>query len=551
MKKTSVFKIFCVVMAALLFATTLCACGKTKTNSKDESETSSQSTPVLGLPSSGMGAGGGGAKPAVNSAFAFYEEGKPTVVWRNLAEKEGYTAKVVIKDLNGKVVFEESGIKTNTYVLKKELTDKQQYKLYVYYFNEQGKELGLMGGIYEDGLSVTYYKKNANASKYYFDGGITLDTLNNYLNRTIVYCQFFQDGEFEIAKESIKTTGAKYIQRAACMWPSGNWEIEMGDTIKKRVAEIHQMDPDIILEACIFECVTKAVEYIKIPAAAFKALGLPVENRTFDYEKMLFPDGYAKNQWGTDSSVPDITQTETQLFFYTKAMFYIDMGYEALHLGQVSFMGRNDTNYKCWTKVIKLMREYAAKNARRHYVIIDGHETKQKFIGTDGIMLADFNAFPARMNVVKGEKDHAPSESNPQKCQIYPGTGDAVYQLNIVGTSTSGWYVTQYPYLVEIDNYGINKDNLNKASATIWGYDEITWYAVQPQWYRQQFVEELTKQIDSFKENGHLSLPAKRWITAAGTTTGSTCYYAAKKDGDVNFYNDLEFYRDMWKRLGK
>ena len=110
---------------------------------------------------------------------SFEEEGKIDS-FRTVAGLYAETVQLVtmdpaiksVKDLKGKTVFEESGIKTNTYVLKKELTHKQQYKLFVYYFNEQGKDLGLMGGIYEDGLSVTYYKKPANANKYYFDGGI-------------------------------------------------------------------------------------------------------------------------------------------------------------------------------------------------------------------------------------------------------------------------------------------------------------------------------------------------------------------------------------------
>jgi hypothetical protein len=264
---------------------------------------------------------------------------------------------------------------------------------------------------------------------------------------------------------------------------------------------------------------------------------------------MTFATG--RNKWGENTGTPDITTLEAQMWFYHRAVFYIDMGFEALHLGQVGLIGKTDTNYACFTKVVKMIRDYAYKNARRHYVIINGHQVNQKFIGTDGIMLADFNAFPARFDVAKGQTDHKATEDNPQKCQIYPGTGDAVYRLGIVGTSTSGWYCTKYPYLAEIDNYSLQKDKLNLASANIWGYDEITWYAYQPQWYRRQFFEELTKQIDSFNENGHLSAPGRRPVGTFIGSNGSYYYYAASKEGNSNYYGDLEFYRDLWNRLGK
>jgi hypothetical protein len=102
-----------------------------------------------------------------------------------------------------------------------------------------------------------------------------------------------------------------------------------------------------------------------------------------------------------------------------------------------------------------------------------------------------------------------------------------------------------------VDNYGVDKEkNQNKASKDIWGYDEITWFAIQPQWYRHEFTEYLIKEIDSFGENGHMSVVGKRWITPVDASNGSDCYYAAGGIG-VNYYGDLEFYRDMWDRLGK
>ena len=58
------------------------------------------------------------------------------------------------------------------------------------------------------------------------------------------------------------------------------------------------------------------VESLTIPPYVFEAFGLPVDGRTFDYSKMLFPDGKFIDHWtpgnGPNASVPDLTQQEAQ-----------------------------------------------------------------------------------------------------------------------------------------------------------------------------------------------------------------------------------------------
>ena len=488
-----------------------------------------------------------GGKPTISTAFAHYDGIYPKFEWTNLEGREGWSAKVVIKDLKGETVLEESGITQNTYTVKANLNAGQEYKVFVYFKNPQGAE-SLFGGINDDGIRVIYNKPQG---KYYFDGGISLDTLNNYLNRSMHYAGLDPEPEkYEVVEESIIGTGVKYVQRAAGSWHPSAWD-ETGGNLAGIVERLHAIDPEIIFEACIFECITTAVEDIAIPKEVFEAFGLPYENRNFDFEKMVFPSGYGLGQWGENSGIPDITQLETQMFFYHRARFYIDSGFEALHLGQAKTIGRKDKNNECWIKVIGMIRDYANENARRHYVIIDAHYPGQKFLDTNGNSLVDFNAFPSRIKVAEGQNDHAPTEENPQECVIVPGHKDSVYKLGIKGTSPGGWYTNKFPYLVEIDNYGVDKEkNQNKASKDIWGYDEITWFAIQPQWYRHEFTEYLIKEIDSFGENGHMSVVGRRWITPVDASNGSDCYYAAGGIG-VNYYGDLEFYRDMWDRLGK
>lgn len=542
-------KIIGLILCVFILFGTLAGCGKqpSDTSSELSSEVSSQTSSAAAIVGGNVSSGGG-AKPLINTVFAHYDGQYPKIEWQNLEGREGWSAKVVIKDLKGKTVFEQSGITTDTYTVKGNLNAGQEYKVYVYFKNPQGTE-GLFGGIYGDGISVRYNKPQG---KYYFDGGISLDVLNNYLNRAMAYLGVETYASmYDVVKESIIDTGVKYVQRAGCAWHPSISDETTG-SLKGVIEKLHAIDPEIIFEACIFECITTAVEKIPIPAEVFKAFGLPVENRNFDFEKMIYPDGSYKNQWGNNSGVPDITQAETQMFFYHRARVYIDQGCEALHLGQAKLMGRDDTNNECWAKVIGLIRDYAKTNARRHYVIIDAHYPGQKFFDKNGNSLVDFNSFPTRMKVSKGQTDHAPSEKNPQECVIEPGHADSVYKLTVRTTSPGGWYTNKFPYLVEIDNYGVaaEKDQ-DKAKSNIWGYDEITWFVIQPQWYRHKFTEYLITEIDSYNENGHMSVVGKRWPTAVASGNGANVYYAAKKDGDAGYFNDLTFIKNLWNKLGK
>ena len=54
---------------------------------------------------------------------------------------------------------------------------------------------------------------------------------------------------------------------------------------------IHEISPETVLQGCCFEAYSRDIETVKIPAYAFESLGLPVEDRYFDYEALLYPDG--------------------------------------------------------------------------------------------------------------------------------------------------------------------------------------------------------------------------------------------------------------------
>ena len=74
---------------------------------------------------------------------------------------------------------------------------------------------------------------------------------------------------------------------------------------------------------------------------------------------------------GRNAQVPDESRIETQLWFYYQAASYIDIGFEGIHFGQVEIMNKNDRDNAQWEHLFNLVRAHAAKNARRHMVLLN------------------------------------------------------------------------------------------------------------------------------------------------------------------------------------
>jgi len=69
---------------------------------------------------------------------------------------------------------------------------------------------------------------------------------------------------------------------------------------------------------------------VKVPSWVFEDLGLLIEDRHFSYLAMLNVDGKLVDHWRGGSSVPDVSTTEMQLWFYFLAGSYMKIGCEAL-----------------------------------------------------------------------------------------------------------------------------------------------------------------------------------------------------------------------------
>jgi hypothetical protein len=262
----------------------------------------------------------------------------------------------------------------------------------------------------------------------------------------------------------------------------------------------------MILQGCIFEIVTTQVDRVPVPEWAFVALGQPVENRHFRYADMLYPNGRFQNHWREGQSVPDVSRLETKLWFYFLAVSFIDAGLEAIHFGQTELMNHNDRRLEHYAQVLALVRSYAEKHARRHFVACDSHVPSGGLV-RDGKLLMDFHSFPLRIMEVPDK---------PQEAVLKVGFSDGIYGRSKGGLTFSGWQCEHLPYLVEIDNWGVSRQpgQPRAGGCWVWGYDEITWFAHQSQEYRATWLRYAWDWVRRTDPNGYLQMPGSRTLVS-------------------------------------
>ena len=348
------------------------------------------------------------------------------------------------------------------------------------------------------------------AQSYHFDTVISRAVLDNYLSRSISMEGLLNGrGDFDDNIRMLDHTGAKFIGRSICLWGGEAQLLTNFARAKTEVPRVLADDHDRILEACIFEIVTAQVEQVPVPAWAFSALGMPAERRNFRYSDMCYPDGRFRDQWGKNTAVPDVSRPETRLWFYFLAASYIDLGFEAIHYGQVELMNKNDPDLVYWSQVFALARQYAHTHARRHMLLCDAH-TPGGGLLKDGRLLLDFHAFPLRIKEVP---------DSPQTAILELGFSDGLYRRSKGGITPSGWSCQSLPYLVEFDNYGVSSAPGQAGQGHggfdwIWGYDEITWFAHHDLRYRSDWLRYAWDWVQRVDTNGHLEMPGSRTMTS-------------------------------------
>ena len=376
--------------------------------------------------------------------------------------------------------------------------------------------------------------KFAKSSSYYFDGSISREVLENYLDRAVTAGYFLVPGtperyQFPYRMDDIrmlKNIGAKFIGRAMYRWSE---ESKLGDPAftdyaKNLIDLMHDHDPEMIFQGCLFEHVSTDVNNLAIPNWVFKAFDLPVEIRNFNVDSMIKrvdPNAETLMKSGRGGGAPIVNNPETKMWFYFLAKTYIDMGCEAFHLGQVEVIGRDDPDKTHYAEIIKKIRDYAKENARRHYVILDGHTPKGGFV-KDGISLLDFNSFPLRIKEVVDK---------PMEGMLEIGYSDGIYTKSQGAISPSGWKAESMPFLVEFDNFGVRRGDPPLGEANLndhftWGYDDITWFSVQNEEYRNKWLWYAFDWIKENDPNGHLQMCVIRMIYGPTAEQTLRSYFA-------------------------
>ena len=333
-------------------------------------------------------------------------------------------------------------------------------------------------------------------SKGTFDGSMPREVLEYYLSHASSAQWIYNSNTLDDDIRAIVNAGVKFLGRAAGIWKGDMPEEEHFELARRSAEKIHAADPEIILQACIFEALYREdVEGVKIPEFVFEAFGLPFEDRYFNYDACIFG-----KDAGTWDIMPDISQTETQMWFYYRGVRYIDCGYEAFHMGQVHLYTGHDRGYKAIGRVIEMLREYGKKNARRHKVIFDAHSHS---LVVNGKSLLDYNAMPLTRYPLldrKGEKIVLVREGK---------SGG--------GISPEGVYEKALPFLYEYDNWGGRdswaQEHLSyeeRAWSQWWGGDQISWFANQSEEDRNFFLEYTMKWTAINNPNAFFAFPVRR-----------------------------------------
>ena len=364
----------------------------------------------------------------------------------------------------------------------------------------------------------------AGTSGYAFDGSISREVLDNYLSRAITFMDLLSGrGNTEDNIRMLTNVGAKFAGRVLYRWGGEAGLEPLLAAAKPIAAKVHAADPEIILQAAVFEIVTTQVNAIPIPKRVFEEFGLEPEERNFRYSDMLYPEGAWQNDhWSTGASVPDMSRIETRMWFVYTVMRYIDTGIEAIHFGQVEIMDDRDPDHAHWRDMLHRVRTYAAKYARRHVVLCDAHVPSGGIVH-DGRLMFDFHSFPLRIEEVA---------DSPEEGILQMGYLDSIFGRSKGGLTPSGWACESAPFIVELDNFERSgHEGENHGHHWIWGYDEICWFARQSEDYRNRWLEYAWLWIREHDPNGYLQMPGSRCL--AVPADGKGWYWANTRSGAV------------------
>jgi hypothetical protein len=381
---------------------------------------------------------------------------------------------------------------------------------------------------------------------YKFDGKISQEVLENYLEHSISFTELLHDDLNKRNRSGVDPKDnirmllnikAKFIGRALMCWTRERELPTLLANAKPFIELMHQSDPDIVFQGAAFEIVGQGVEGIAIPPYVFQEFGQPVTNRNFRMADIIYTT--PGHQFG--NRVPDMSRLEARMWFYYLCTQYIDVGIEGIHFGQVGLMDENDRRdkkHEAWRDVLGRIRANAKQHARRHFVICDAHTPTGGYV-EDGQLLFDAHAFPLRITEVAGQ---------PFKGVLQVGYADSLFTKSKGGVTPSGWSCEHLPFLVEFDNFGGSGQGRPSRAPFIWGWDEITWIAVLPEAERNDWIRYAFIWIKEHDPVAHLEMPGSRVITpgAAGGSIGRWYWANNRSEACPNGWGTEETIKSIW-----
>ncbi len=419
-------------------------------------------------------------------------------------------------------------------------------------------------------LATLFCFGKASAQDYNFYGSMTRSQLELYLSKAITMsglvdettcysppcvsspANLYNIPAYNANISMLVDIDARFIGRSASRW-GGEWTINAGyfNGVGKMVTDITnayaaagKVKP--VVQAAIFEYVTSDVNGILMSQEVANIYG--IARRNFNLSGMLFPDWQTNSrrvrEWAADGTPraisPDMSKLETQMWFYFMATQYIDKGIEALHLGAFGEMTDNDPQHNSWWDLLSKIRAYASSR-NRGLVLLDAHHNRSLYLGSSNQFLFDFQSSPIRPLEIQPHWP-APAVNGGPALVSYDGCG-APFGHMTGGQTYFGWNTgaDAIPYLVELDNYGIENPNTSGNCWFVWGWDEITWFALQTQEYRNDWLKYAHYTVRSLDRNAFFQMPGRRDLQD-GSGVWPNLYRAA-----TGYYNQQNTIKEIWQ----
>lgn len=389
--------------------------------------------------------------------------------------------------------------------------------------------------------------------RFDFDGKIEKEVLENYLSRCATAAGLYQSETLSDDLRVIKKLGIKFLGRASGIWYMTENDEEHFERSRKLAERVHELDPEIILQACVFEMITQGIEQVEIPLYVLRAFGQKEEKRCFRLQDTLFvdrPEGFIheNSDPAKNGGIPDLSRLEAQMWFYYRATRYIDCGYEALHMGQIHLYTANDFGMEQTRDLFVKIRRYAREHGRRHLVLMDAHTHG---VNVNGKLLFDYHAMPFTRAALLERK-------GMKLVLVREGYSEG-------GENPNGWSAPVMPYLMEYDNWGGkvvgHPENLTReelAGSDWWGYDQIGWFANQSEEERNHFLEYTYCWTEINNRNAYFEIPLRRMLSDAAVVMDSAVdgkkglqetYQLNNPSMDCPFgFGQEDIVADLWQR---